>query len=105
MPDFRGSPPALDPRRQWELEVLGLVLAKLGYAVLSFRSIRRELRGIRLEGQHPQTTILVTIFNPELGQSTEMRFALWDSLTEGLAGERRDPDDVASLIAINASEP
>jgi hypothetical protein len=105
MPDSGGSIQSPDARREWELSVFGLVLAKLGQAALSFGSIRRELRGIRLEGAHPQTTIIVTVFNPELVQSTDMHFPLWNSLTEAPDGERRDPDDVASLIAINASEP
>jgi hypothetical protein len=105
MPASIGNTQSPEERREWELECFGLLLSKLGKAVHSFRSIRRELRGVRLEGQCPNTTIVVTIYDLERLNAHEMHFRLWTELTEGEQGTRQDPEDVASLFAINASEP
>ena len=75
--------------RRWELACFFSLMRRFAEAPTTFSSIGRELRGMRLEGQRPQTAIVVTVFDLRQQTGYEMHFRLWQEMA-GRAARPRD---------------
>lgn len=63
----------------------------------------RLLRGITLEGQHPDTKLLVSWMSLETGETAAIAWGLWPGFL--YAGEPMDPMQVAGIVEANVAEP
>jgi hypothetical protein len=66
----------------------------------------RELRGIRLDGTHPKTAIVVSFLNLKTGDVEEWRFPLWEwEIFRAEDGTMMGPDYVTQEIFTLLIEP
>lgn len=76
-----------------------------GYAK-DMRAWGRTLKDVRLEGEHPDTKLIVDFRDAKHGRDMSWAFDLWDASFEvGLNGERDTPEGVAFVVFVSVASP
>ena len=66
---------------------------------------QREIRGVRLDGSYPETAIVVTFLNLNVGDIEEWRYPLWKGDPFLVGDVMLDPGSIARDIYVMLSEP
>ena len=69
------------------------------------RAWERTLKGVRLEGEPPETRLIVDFHDANDGCDLSLEFELWSEEFETTSGGRDSPRAVGTVISTQATDP